>query len=163
MFLKKFGDLIVSAFYTVLSIVIIVLATQLPKSKVMSIGPDFMPLVVGIISLILALILLVQSIGKLRSKEEAAEAEEKDHSDYRRVLESLLLATIYVNVLKPVGFLISTFVYLTLQMIVLAPNDKRTKKEIIKYVIINLIFTVVVYVLFRYGFKIILPAGLIKI
>ena len=79
------------------------------------------------------------------------------------MLESLLLATIYVNVLKPVGFLISTFVYLTLQMIVLAPNDKRTKKEIIKYVIINLIFTVVVYVLFRYGFKIILPAGLIKI
>ena len=77
MFHKKFGDLIVSAFYTVLSIVIIVLATQLPKSKVMSIGPDFMPLVVGIISLILALILLVQSIGKLRSKEDAAEAEER--------------------------------------------------------------------------------------
>ena len=163
MFIKKFGDLIVSAFYTVLSIVIIYLATQLPKSKVMAIGPDFMPLVVGIISLVLAVILLIQSIAKLRKKEDKVEVEEKEHCDYRRVLESLLLATIYVNVLKPVGFLISTFVYLTLQMIVLAPNDKRTKKEIIKYLIINLIFTVVVFVLFRYGFKIILPAGIIKI
>ena len=92
-----------------------------------------------------------------------SEEEEKDHSDYRRVLESLVLATIYVNVLKPVGFLISTFVYLCLQIYVLAPNDKRTKKDIVKFVVISLIFTVVVYVLFRYGFKIILPTGIIKL
>ena len=111
----------------------------------------------------LSIILIVQAIGKLHANKGADEVKEKDESDYKRVLESLILATIYVNVLKPVGFLISTFVYLTLQMIVLAPNDKRSKKEILKYVIINLVFTVVVFVLFRYGFKIILPSGIIKI
>lgn len=163
MFIKKFGDLIVSAFYTVLSIVMIIMARALPKSKVMAIGPDFMPTVVGIISLLLSVILMVQAIGKLRSNKGVSEEKEKDESDYKRVLESLILAIAYVNVLKPVGFLISTFVYLTLQMIVLAPSEKRTKKEIIKYVLINLIFTAVVFVLFRYGFKIILPSGIIKI
>lgn len=163
MFIKKFGDLIVSAFYTVLSVVMIIMARALPKSKVMAIGPDFMPTVVGIISLLLSVILMVQAIGKLRSNKGVSEEKEKDESDYKRVLESLILAIAYVNVLKPVGFLISTFVYLTLQMIVLAPSEKRTKKEIIKYVLINLIFTAVVFVLFRYGFKIILPSGIIKI
>ena len=162
-FIKKYGDLIVGAFYAVLSAAILIMARALPKSKVMAIGPDFMPTVVGVISLVLSVILIVQAIGKLHANKGADEVKKKDESDYKRVLESLILATIYVNVLKPVGFLISTFVYLTLQMIVLAPNDKRSKKEILKYVIINLVFTVVVFVLFRYGFKIILPSGIIKI
>ena len=50
MFIKKYGDLIVGAFYAVLSAAILIMARALPKSKVMAIGPDFMPTVVGVIS-----------------------------------------------------------------------------------------------------------------
>lgn len=163
MFIKKYGDLIVSIFYMILGVVMIIMARALPKSKVMEIGPDCMPTVVGILILVLSAILLVQSVKKLQKGGALSEQEEKDQSDYKRVLESLVLATVYVNVLKPVGFLLSTFVYLCLQIYVLAPNDKRTKKDIIKFVVISLVFTVVVYVLFRYGFKIILPTGIIKL
>lgn len=163
MFIKKYGDLIVSVFYMILGIVMIAMAKALPKSKVMAIGPDFMPTVVGILILVLSAILLFQAVNKLRRGGAISEKEAKDNSDYRRVLASLVLATVYVNILKPVGFLISTFAYLCLQIYVLAPNDKRTKKDIVKFVVISLIFTVVVYVLFRYGFKIILPPGLIKL
>ena len=141
----------------------IAMAKALPKSKVMAIGPDFMPTVVGVLIVVLAAILLVQSVGKLRRGGAVSDEDAKDNSDYRRVLESLVLAIVYVNVLKPVGFLLSTFVYLCLQIYVLAPNDKRSKKDIIKFVVISLIFTVVVYVLFRYGFKIILPPGILKL
>ena len=160
MFIKKYGDLIVSVVYTILSIVILVLASLLPKSKVMSIGPDFMPMVIGIVTLVLSIILLIQSIGKLRKGE--AVAETKESCDYKRVLASLILATMYVNILMPVGFIISTMVYLLLQITVLAPDDQRTMKDIIKYLIIDVIFTLVVYFLFRYGFKIILPQGILK-
>ena len=75
MFIKKFGDLIVSVFYLILGVVMIVLARALPKSKVMEIGPDFMPIVVGILILVLATILLVQSIGKLRKGGVLSEEE----------------------------------------------------------------------------------------
>ena len=54
MFFKKYGDLIVSIFYLVLGVALIVGARALPKSKVMEIGPDFMPTVIGAIILILA-------------------------------------------------------------------------------------------------------------
>lgn len=164
-FFKKFGDLIVSICYLALAIALIVLAKALPKSTVMEIGPDFMPTVVGVICLVLSLLLLVQAITKLRSKDGALKAageETGEASDYKRVIESLILALAFVNVLKPVGFIISTLVYLALQIIVLAPNDKRTKKDILLYLIIDVVFTFVVYFLFRYGFKIVLPAGLIK-
>ena len=78
------------------------------------------------------------------------------------MVASLVLATIYVNILMPVGFIISTLLYLVLQITVLAPDDKRTKKDLIKYAIITVVFTLVVYFLFRYGFKIILPQGILK-
>lgn len=159
-FLKKYGDLIVSIFYTIVSVAMLILASMLPKSKVMAIGPDFMPTVIGILTLALSVILLIQTIGKLRKGEEVT--GEKDNSDYKRVLASLILATIYVNILMPVGFIISTLLYLVLQITVLAPDDKRTKKDLIKYAIITVVFTLVVYFLFRYGFKIILPQGILK-
>lgn len=166
-FLKKFGDLIVGICYLALGIALIIGAKALPKSTVMDIGPDFMPIVVGSICIGLSVLLLVQAVSALRKtagqKTEAGSESTESASDYVRVIESLVLALVYVNVLKPVGFIISTLVYLALQIFVLAPNDKRTMKDIVKYVIIDVIFTLVVYFLFRYGFKIVLPAGILKL
>lgn len=162
MFFKKYGDFVVGIFYAVLGIALIVGAKALPKSKVMEIGPDFMPALVGTIILVLAGILLFETFTHFKSN--AAELESsgfKDTSDYKRVLGSLVAAIIYVNILKPVGFIVSTLVYLIVQIYILAPDNKRTKKDIIQYAIIDVVFTVVVYFLFRYGFKIVLPGGIL--
>lgn len=162
MFFKKYGDIFVSIFFAIFSIIMIVLASMLPKSKVMDIGPDFMPTVIGIVMLILSLILLVQSIRKFKTVS-AGLIDYKDQSEYKRVLLSLILCIAYVLLLVPVGFIISTLLYLGFQMCVLAPDDKRTKKDIITYVIIDIIFTITVFFLFRYGFTIVLPAGIFTI
>jgi len=161
MFFRKYGDFVVGIFYAVLGTALIIGSKTLPKSKVMEIGPDFMPTLIGSIILILAGILLVETAARFKS--QAAELESsgfKDTSDYKRVLGSLLAATVYVNILKPVGFIISTLVYLIIQIYILAPDKNRTKKDIITYLIIDVVFTIVVYLLFRYGFKIVLPAGI---
>ena len=50
MFFKKYGDLCVSVFFMAISGVMIYAAKLLPKSKVMEIGPDFMPTVIGILT-----------------------------------------------------------------------------------------------------------------
>jgi len=161
MFFKKYGDFVVGIFYAVLGIALIIGAKALPKSKVMDIGPDFMPTLVGAIILILAVILLVETFARFKTTSAELDASGyKDTSDYKRVLSSLVAAIVYVNVLKPVGFIISTLVYLFLQIYILAPDKSRTKKDIITYAIIDVVFTIVVYLLFRYVFKIVLPAGL---
>ncbi|WP_029201986.1 tripartite tricarboxylate transporter TctB family protein [Oribacterium sp. NK2B42] len=162
MFFKKYGDFVVGIFYAVLGIALIIGAKALPKSKVMEIGPDFMPTLVGAIILILAGILLVQTFAGFKANAAELEASGfKDTSDYKRVLGSLVSAIIYVNILKPVGFIVSTLVYLIIQIYILAPDNKRTKKDLIQYAIIDVVFTVVVYFLFRYGFKIVLPGGIL--
>lgn len=163
MFFKKYGDLVVSIFYAALGIALIVLSEMLPKSKVMAIGPDFMPVIIGVLILILAGVLLITTLSRFKMIQEEAEKSGKDEADYKRVIGSLVLALLYVYLLKPVGFIVSTLVYLFLQIYVLAPDSKRSRKDLIQFAVIDVIFTFVVYFLFRYGFTIVLPAGIFAI
>ena len=163
MFFRKYGDIVVGIFYAALGAAVIYLAQQLPKSRVMKIGPNFMPLVIGILIIALALMLLFSSIKNFKRNAAKAEAMPADTSDYKRVLASLVLVVIYVNILAPVGFILSTLGYLFLQIIVLAPNDRRSAKNIMLYAIIDVVFVLIVFFLFRYGFKIVLPAGIFSL
>lgn len=163
MFFKKYGDIVVGIFFMVLSTALIIMAKMLPKSKVMEIGPDFMPLVIGTITLILSAILLFLSIKNFKMHAAEIAATSIPDCDYKRVLYSIILVLIYVFIMQPIGFIVATLVFLLLQMLVLAPDDERTKKNIIKLVAIDVIFTMVVFFLFRYGFKIVLPAGIFTI
>ncbi|MBR6901008.1 MAG: tripartite tricarboxylate transporter TctB family protein [Synergistaceae bacterium] len=160
MFFRKYGDIVAGIFYAVLGAVTIYFAQQLPKSRVMKIGPDFMPMVIGILIFVLALMLLFSAVKNFKANAAKAEAMPADTSDYKRVLASLVLVVIYVNILAPVGFILSTLGYLFLQIVVLAPNDRRDAKNILTYAIIDVVFVFVVFFLFRYGFKIVLPAGM---
>lgn len=163
MFFKKYGDLVVSIFFMVLSAVMIFAAKLLPKSKVMEIGPDFMPTVIGILTFVLAAILLVITLKNLKENLANAENAKAEECEYRQMLLSLLLILVYVFTLQPIGFIITTIVYLPLQMLVLGGKEQRTKKEIITVTVISVVFTFAVFFLFRYGFKIVLPAGIFTI
>ena len=163
MFFKKYGDLVVSIFFMVLSAVMIFAAKLLPKSKVMEIGPDFMPTVIGALTFILAAILFIITVKNFKQHLADVENAKVEECEYKQMLLSLLLILVYVFTLQPIGFIITTIVYLPLQMLVLAGEGNRTKKEIITTVVTSVIFTFVVFFLFRYGFKIVLPAGIFTI
>ena len=163
MFFKKYGDIVVGVFFMVLSAALMIMAQMLPKSQVMEIGPDFMPMVIGVVTFILAAILTFLSIKNFKMHAKELEGAEIPECDYKRVISSIILVLIYVFALQPVGFIISTLVFLLLQMLVLAPDDERDKKHIIILAVIDIIFTMVVFFLFRYGFKIVLPAGIFTI
>ncbi len=163
MFFKKYGDIIVGIFFMALSVVLMIMAQMLPKSKVMEIGPDFMPMVIGVLTFILAAILTFLSVKNFKAKVAAIDPDSIPECDYKRVLSSIILVLVYVFILKPVGFIVSTLAFLFLQMLVLSPDDERGKKDMIKLAVIDVIFTLVVFFLFRYGFKIVLPAGIFTI
>ena len=163
MFIKKYGDIIVGLFFMILSAGMMVMAKMLPKSTVMDIGPDFMPMCIGVLTFILAAALVFLNVKNRKERVAQAEAEGKDNLDYKRVLTSFIIILVYVFILQPIGFIISTIVYLPIQMFILAPSDRRGKKDIIQLMILSLAFTFVVFFLFRYGFKIVLPAGIFTI
>lgn len=163
MFIKKYGDIIVGVFFMLLSAAMMVMAKMLPKSTVMDIGPDFMPMCIGVMTFVLAAALVFLNIKNMKIYVAQAEAEGPEKADYKRVLTSFIIILVYVFVLKSVGFIISTLVYLPVQMFILAPEERRGKKDVIQLLITDVLFTFVVFFLFRYGFKIVLPAGIFTI
>lgn len=163
MFFKKYGDIIVGVFFMALSAILMVMAQMLPKSKVMEIGPDFMPMVIGGLTFALAAILTFLSVKNFKMHAAEIDPSKLPECDYKRVLLSVILVLVYVFILQPVGFIVTTLVFLPLQMLVLSPEDKRGKKDIILLLVIDVIFTLAVFFLFRYGFKIVLPAGIFTI
>ena len=163
MFIKKYGDIIVGVFFMLLSAAMLVMAKMLPKSTVMDIGPDFMPMCIGVMTFVLAAALVFLNIKNMKIYVAQAEAEGPEKADYKRVLTSFIIILVYVFALKSVGFIISTLVYLPVQMFILAPEERRGKKNVIQLLITDVLFTFVVFFLFRYGFKIVLPAGIFTI
>ncbi len=146
-----------------LSAAMLVMAKMLPKSTVMDIGPDFMPMCIGVMTFVLAAALVFLNIKNMKIYVAQAETEGPEKADYKRVLTSFIIILVYVFVLKSVGFIISTLVYLPVQMFILAPEERRGKKDVIQLLITDVLFTFVVFFLFRYGFKIVLPAGIFTI
>lgn len=163
MFIKKYGDIIVGGFFMILSAGMMIMAKMLPKSSIMDIGPDFMPMCIGLVTFVLAAALAFLNVKNLKMRTEEAEKMEKEELDYKRMLTSFMLILVYVYLLQPVGFIVTTILYLPLQMYVLAPDEKKTKKDMVQLAVTSVIFTFVVFFLFRYGFKIILPAGIFTI
>lgn len=115
------------------------------------VGSAFFPKVVAVAIIVVAIFRLVMA---LREKESEVKAS---NNDLRGGLETILLIIVYVFAFNPVGFLISTAVYLFLQMLVLAPAEKR---NLPLFAGLSVAVPIFVYIMFVYVIKTVLPRGL---
>lgn len=121
-----------------------------------------MPRILGTLLLVVGLLQIEKGIrvAKHWTGEEKEEGEpgeiEPEKKDFKYVWMMFLVILVYVLVLSTVGFLISTFVVMFLQMLILAPNNKI---KVGRFLLLSALFTAAIYVLFRYGLQLILPMG----
>lgn len=160
MFLKKFGDLVAGILFLVLSIVLFLAANALPPSLMGGLGSDFMPKVLAIVTCVLSFFQIRAGFRTMRTCQADTE-EDDDKPEYLRVLATIAAFTAYVFVIEPVGFLVSSIVYLFLQMVILAPAEKRRPKGIVLFAVIAVVVCVAVYFIFRFGLNVMLPAGIL--
>lgn len=99
MFFKKYGDILVGIFFMALSAVMMAMAAMLPKSKVMDVGPEFMPMCIGAVTFALVAALLVLSLKNHKLHLAQLAAESIPDCDHKRVLISTILILVYVFVL----------------------------------------------------------------
>lgn len=89
--------------------------------------------------------------------DEDAPAVEGAKPDYMSVGISLVLIAGFTVLLRPLGFAISAALYLFLQFAVLSPASRPTPH--ILHVALAVGIALIVFVIFRYGFGLMLPAG----
>lgn len=156
MFLKRYGNVVMGVFFLLLAVVYFCLADALPPSKVMRVGPAFVPKIVAWLTLGLALILTVTSLRKLKSIPAAAVPDEKE---YGRVLLTICVFGTYVMFFEVLGFPLATFLYLLAQMPIMAPKEKINP---LLFAGIALVTSVGVYYIFKFWLDVMLPVGLLR-
>ena len=145
------------------SIFVYAASYTIKMTKADSLGPQFFPRVVSILMGVLALVQIFSSSRKnIREKNSSTpKAEKTGFALNLPLLLSIALLVGYYLLLKPVGFVPLTIIYLFCQMYLLFPRGAlKEKKLLIISICTSVIVPFAVYYLFYYGFQIFLPAGI---
>ena len=131
------------------------LSFTVKKRTVLTIGPGFMPHIIGAVLLLLGVVLTIQAV-----RTQAPPPPSKPQDRRVPVLVTLLLLILYVAFLEVLGFTLTTAWYLTLQFAVLAKD--RTWKRLSIYVLASVGGSLVITVIFSRFLRLYLPQGIFQ-
>jgi putative tricarboxylic transport membrane protein len=95
-----------------------------------------------------------------RAEPEPESEQAAEPIEYSTVIKSVALVLLYTALMEFVGFPIMTALYLYAQFIVLTPADQKIKH--LRYAFIAVLAAVLIYFIFRHGFDLLLPVGLLN-
>lgn len=134
---------------------VFMLSFTVKKRTVLTIGPGFMPRIIGAVLLLLGVVLTVQAV---RTQPPPPVSKPQDRR--APVLVTLLLLILYVALLEVLGFTLTTAWYLTLQFAVLAKD--RTWKRLSIYGLASVGGSLVITVIFSRFLRLYLPQGIFR-
>lgn len=149
-------NIIAAAVLLVLTLGYGALTTQLPvRSLPDTPGPPFFPWINTVILLALSLGLLVQGLTAKSSEGIESVATPDDVAARRRAIWALGAFVVYLVILPGLGFLLATVPFFAALMVLF--GEKRWLWVVLGSVGV----TVSLYVLFRHGFNVFLPPGVL--
>ena len=160
---KKCRDLILGIVMLAFSAFYLIFAQQIktrPKLTPAYASARIMPTLLGVLLAALSVFCILQGIRRLKAPEESDKNEKKlDRGDMMAVVFTFAVIIGYILIMPILGFILSTVIYLFLQMLILAPADKR---NFLLFAIVAVVFTALVFVAFRVGLQQLLPRGVIE-
>lgn len=131
-----------------------VMTIQIPSTQSQLFDSRFMPLVMSILIMTLGIVRFI----KYRNEEVV----EKVKVDYKTLFTTIALLILYIFAYSKLGFVIASSLFILLEILNIKPNYiEYTKAKYIALIVFSLVFPVLIYYLFYFGFKIVLPAGLL--
>ena len=161
--MRKYKDAIVGGLVILAAVGLFAASLTIQSLSLNLIKADLFPKMDAILLGILGIALLWDGLRKAGQASEESKGEEKSGMSQgtRCMIITLALIAVYIFCLEPIGFLLSTFVYLVIQMLVLADESHRKKKDILLFVILSLVVSAGIYLLFTRVFYLMLPSGLL--
>ncbi len=160
----KYLDLASGIFLFMFSIALFIGAQNVKTLAVSSIGSGFFPSVVAVLLAATSIPIILGGIKEARKKSEPARKQEGEREKEKTrprtwaVLATFAVMTAYAAVMPIAGFMISTAVYLFLQMNIMAVKERRRQGI---FACTSVITAVAVYYLFVKVFHLMLPAGIL--
>ncbi len=154
--MKKYGDFILGLVGALIAAGIFGMSVQIGRMEGQTIGADFLPKIVSIILLICSLFMAIH--GWKQSKAYVEKTAEYP-SNGKGVLTMVVVMLIYAYVLKSIGFIPATIVFV---FIAISLMTKKTETSYPKIALISIISVVAIYLIFTQLFGIRLPQGILR-
>jgi putative tricarboxylic transport membrane protein len=125
-------------------------------TKTVSVSAAYFPRLILAITAVLAVIYMYFALKALKNST-AKEKEKEEKKDIKSLLLTMGTFIVYGVLVDILGFVIASIGYLIVQMWVML--EVKNKKELIKFTVISVISTVLVYYVFTRLFYVSLPSG----
>lgn len=132
-------------------------AYHIPTGGSLGYGADFMPKVIAYLLLACALGFLVQGF-RCPKQEATQKAGKRDYTSAIRFAIAFGLLVAYAVLLKPLGFIPMTILYVFCQSQLMVPPEKRS---FVISAILAVVTAFLVYFVFTKGLSMVLPAGIL--
>lgn len=145
-------DTTVGLFAIVLGALYSIMTWQLPRASIGSpTAPLIFPAIIGGFMVALGVGILLIDLKKAMHTPEKKRGA-KDPGYWKLVVGTLVLCGVYGMIFEHLGYMVSTLLFL-MGLLTLVNEPKRWRNNII----ITVVFTVGLWVIFVYGFKIVFP------
>ena len=158
----KVRDFICAAFFFLVGLVMYMEAKDIhPRisGNTLEVGSGYVPRVIAYTIMFVSLLLFVLTLLRGRKTSTRGSAgKNKDGKDFKGGVYTIGLLIVYAVLFQPLGFLLSSAIYLFLQILVLSNKENR------KYPLfagLSVIIPVFLYALFLFGFQMPLPYGIL--
>jgi len=122
---------------------------------------QWLPKLLAIVMIALSIAQIIYGVKALnqrqtRQDEGGEAAAVSNQSGNIRILATIVILAIYIALLRQVGFLVMTMVYVFLQTLVLTPKEKRS---ILFIAALSVVVSLAIHLMFVQGFQLMLPRG----
>ncbi len=159
---KRYKDILFGGVTLALSGAYLICATQIktrPKLTPGYANAKIIPLLLGGLLAVLSVMCILQGVRKMKDAAAEKQQDKAGKGDLLTVTLTFAVILGYIAILPRLGFCLSTMIYLFLQMLVLAPKEKRNYPL---FAAVSVGFTAIAFVAFRIGLQQLLPRGLIE-
>lgn len=154
-FLKeKYWDLCAGIFLFLFSIALFYGGMTVKTLEVSTFGSGFFPKILAVLLALTSVPIILGGANKAKADDSGA--EQSAPMRWQGVLMTFGLMTAYAGLISVLGFMITTAVYLFLQMNILAGNHNR---RLVLFAIVSAVSAVLINYTFVKVFNLMLPAG----
>lgn len=153
-------DFILGLIFLIIAVVIFALSFSLTAMANVGIGPAFYPRLIAILTAMTALSLMYQSYNKIKNEESSdkGKSERSEPILNAEVIKILVAMIVYATLLRRIGYLIMTSVYLFTHFMIVTDKESR---RIPIFILVSIVISVVTYYGFRNIFSVLLPSGIL--
>lgn len=148
---NKQKNILISVLFLIFGAFLIYQSSGIKQRMPNDMGSGFFPMVVGVSIIAMSIIRFITAI------KEADGAAKKGRGDVVGGIATIVLIGLYVAAFNDIGFIITTFLFLLAEMLVLTPKEKRSMPVILA---ISVIAPIAIYALFVYAINSPLPKGI---